>query len=200
VPNYRRSLLEGGTYFFTVVTEGRQPILLEPGRTLLRQSFRQCLDEFPFTIDAIVVLPDHLHAVWSLPVGDAEYSKRWGFVKKEFTSAWLATGHREHPISQARRRERRRGVWIPRFWEYTIRDERDYARHVDYIHYNPVKHGHVRCPHAWSASSFHRAVRHGLYRPDWGCACYRQEPPAMTFDDLEGTVGEDFEKWVATKL
>ncbi len=195
MPNYRRNLLPGGTYFFTVVTEGRQPILLEPGRTLLWQSVRQCLDEYPFTIDAMVVLPDHLHAIWTLPEGDAGYSKRWGCIKKEFTKAWLVLGHREQPVSRARRRERRRGVWVPRFWEHTIRDSHDFERHMDYIHFNPVKHGYARCPHAWASSSFHRSVRRGWYEPDWGCSCHRGCCSPMEFENIEGTVGEDDEKW-----
>ncbi len=195
MPNYRRNLLPGGTFFFTVVIEGRQPVLLETGRTLLRQSVRQCMDRFPFTIDAIVVLPDHLHAIWTLPKDDTEYSKRWGYIKKEFTKAWLKRGYRERPVSRARRRERRRGVWVPRFWEHTIRDEQDFLRHMDYIHYNPVKHNHTRCPHAWPSSSFHCSVRRGLYEPDWGCACHDTRPSVMEFDEIEATVGEDHEKW-----
>ena len=199
MPNYRRNLLPGGTFFFTVVTEGRQPILSEPGIMLLRRIVRQCLDSFPFTINAMVVLPDHLHSIWTLPEGDSGYSKRWGNIKKEFTKEWLSSGHVEQPISQARQRERRRGVWVPRFWEHTIRDGHDFKRHMDYIHYNPVKHGYVRCPHAWRPSSFHRSVRRGVYEPRWGCACRASEcarPRIMSFDDIEATVGEDCRKWI----
>lgn len=198
MPNYRRNLVPGGSFFFTVVTEGRQPILSETGLVLLRQVVRQCRDKYPFTIEAMVVLPDHLHSIWTLPEGDADFSKRWGYIKKEFTTNWLSWGRPEQPISQARRRERRRGVWVPRFWEHTIRDGRDFERHMDYIHYNPVKHGYVRCPHAWRSSSFHRSVRQGLYGPEWGCACRPCEgaPPwVMELKDVEETVGEDYMKW-----
>lgn len=199
MPNYRRNLLPGGTFFFTVVTEGRQPILTGTGLGLLRRTIRQCMDMYPFTIDAMSVLPDHLHSIWTLPEGDAAYSKRWGCIKKEFTTNWLAAGYPEQPISQARQRERRRGVWAPRFWEHTLRDEPDFRRHMDYVHYNPVKHGYVSCPHAWRSSSFHRAVRQGLYEPDWGCACRPGESPrpsVMEFDDIETTVGEDDREWL----
>ena len=197
MPNYIRNCVPGGTYFFTVVTEGRRPLLQGLGLGLLRQTFRQCLDRFPFTIEATVVLPDHLHAIWTLPEGDDEYSKRWGVLKKEFTKKWRAVGGAEQSISKARRKEGRGGVWVPRFWEHTIRDGHDYRRHMDYIHYNAVKHGHAVCPHEWKASSFDRSVRLGLYEPDWGCACRRGSsipPPVMNFDDVEDTVGEDYKK------
>ena len=198
MPNYRRSLVPGGTFFFTVVTENRQPILLEPGRTLLRHCVRQCMNKYPFTIEATALLPDHLHAIWTLPEGDAEYSKRWGFIKKEFTKAWLKQGHAEQSVSWARRRERRCGVWVPRFWEHTIRDENDFRRHMDYIHFNPVKHAHASCPHAWPSSSFHRAVRRGLYESDWGCSCHARRSSLVESEDsedMERTVGEDPFKW-----
>ncbi len=165
---------------------------------MLRRVVRQCLDEYPFTIDSTVVLPDHLHSIWTLPEGDAGYSKRWGYIKKQFTSNWLAAGNPEQPISQGRQRERRRGVWVPRFWEHTIRDEHDLRQHMDYIHYNPVKHGYVSCPHAWRPSSFHRSVRQGLYEPEWGCACRSggcAHQKGMEFADIEETVGEDYRTW-----
>ena len=195
MPNFKRNFQPGGTYFFTVVTHGRRHILQDGGIALLRRAIRECLDEYPFTIDTMVVLPDHLHAIWTLPEGDAQYPKRWGKIKSKFTKAWLASGGTEGRVTPAHQREGRRGVWAPRFWEHTIRDERDLKRHMDYIHFNPVKHRYVRCPHEWPASSFHRSVQRGLYEADWGCCCRQERTFSMSFDDLERTVGEDSEQW-----
>jgi putative transposase len=103
----------------------------------------------------MVLLPDHLHSLWALPPGDARYSMRWAWTKKEFTKRWLAAGGRERPVSNSRRARHRREVWQPRFWEHTIRDEHDLERHFDYIHYNPVKHSLVTSPRHWPFSTFH---------------------------------------------
>ena len=162
MPNYRRAYVPGGSFFFTLVTNRRAPLFSQTrGRCLLGSMFRRCLLKWPFTINALVLLPEHLHAIWSLPPGDVEYSKAAGVgLKKEFTKEWLRTGVGcfEERFSDARRRERRRGVWQPRFWEHTLEDEDDFERHFDYVHYNPVKHGHVRCPRDWPSSTFHRWV------------------------------------------
>jgi REP-associated tyrosine transposase len=182
--HWRRYFLPGGTFFFTLVTEGRAPILTTSvGRSILRTVTRQCQQRWPFEILAIVLLPDHLHTAWRLPDGDSDYSKRWAWIKKEFTKAWLAAGGIEQPTSDSRRRNRRRGVLQRRFWEHAIRDEQDFERHVDYIHYNPVKHGYAPCALDWPWSSFRRHVRAGVYPQDWGCA-------EMTFDDIAPSVGE----------
>jgi putative transposase len=140
----------------------------------------------PFLINAIVLLPEHLHAIWSLPPGDAKYSKRWGKIKKSFTEAYLAAGGREQPISHGKSRQRRRGVWQPSFWEHMIRDEVDFERHFDYIHYNPVKHGHVACAKDWPYSSFHRWVRESVYDRNWGSIRNGER----RFDDLDETAME----------
>ncbi|MEA3278295.1 MAG: transposase [Pseudomonadota bacterium] len=182
--NWRRAYIPGGVFFFTLVTEHRSPILTTPrGRGLLREVTVECRGRFPFEVVAAVLLPDHLHAIWRLPHGDSDYSKRWAWLKKEFTKRWLAGGGAEQLISDSRQRNRRRGVLQRRFWEHVIRDERDLERHVDYIHYNPVKHGYVTCPVDWQWSSFHRFVRDGAYPRDWGCA-------PLDLDDMEDTVGE----------
>ena len=127
----------------------------------------QCRAERPFTIDAMVLLPDHLHAMWTLPEGDTDFSSRWGRIKKSFTQAWVTAGGWEGAISESRGRNRRRGVWQRRFWEHVIRDDEDYARHVDYIHYNPVKHGHCVRAVDWPYSPFQRWVERGVYPVDW---------------------------------
>ena len=118
----------------------------------------------PFQIDGIVILPDHLHTLWTLPEGDDDYSLRWRQIKSAF-SRRLDEGE---TVSASRSRKRERGVWQRRFWEHTIRDDEDFARHLDYIHYNPVKHGHVKRVADWPYSSFHRHVQQGIYSLEWG--------------------------------
>lgn len=191
MPEYRRAFVPGGTFFFTLVTEGRAPILCsEDGRTALRTAFQLTTRRWPFEIDAIVLLPDHLHAIWTLPPPDHDFSRRWGFLKKEFTKLWLAAGGAEQCTSDSRRRNRRRGVWQRRFWEHAVRDESDFERHCDYIHYNPVKHGHADCPHAWPYSSFDRFVRQGIYEPAWHCACQNRVVKPPDFGTLATTAIE----------
>jgi REP-associated tyrosine transposase len=191
MPEYRRSFVPGGTFFFTQVTEGRAGFLCEAGaRQILRQSLVSARERWPFRTDAMVLLPDHWHAVWSLPEGDTGYSKRIAYAKKEFTKGWLAVGGVEQAVSTSRQRNRRRGVWQRRFWEYTIRDEEDWRRHCEYIHYNPVKHGLVTCPHAWPYSTFHRWVREGWVEADWGCTCNGRARPPLSFEDIERNCGE----------
>jgi putative transposase len=186
---YRRLFQPGGCYFFTVVTEGRRPILIE-NIDRLRRAFRMGLARRPFQIDAIVVLPDHLHAIWRLPEGDSDFSTRWMHIKRCF-SAGLDGGVRNDgldgsmgtlrfahptfrpalqaaPISESKRKKREKGVWQRRFWEHAIRDEADWRRHMDYVHYNPVKHGYCAAPRDWRYGSFWRCVRAKLYEPDWG--------------------------------
>jgi putative transposase len=185
----RRYFAPGGTYFFTVVTQGRAGILTtSEARAILHDAFRVCQQRWPFQIDAIVLLPEHLHAIWSLPRGDDRYPLRWAFIKKEFTKGWLQAGGSEKSISPARIGRRRRGVWQPRYWEHLISDEDDFERHLEYIHYNPVKHGLVECPRDWPFSSFHRWVRLGAYETDWGCGC--RDAKSFRFDDIEKSAME----------
>lgn len=167
--DYRRVYVSGGSYFFTLVTERRAPIFRDDtARTGLGVVLRHCRRRWPFRLDALVLLDDHLHAMWTLPEGDTRYSARWGWIKKEFTKAWLTAGGEEQPCGLSRLRQRRRGVWQRRFWEHTLRDEEDYARHFDYLHYNPVKHGYVDRVADWPYSTFHRWVRQGVYPLGWG--------------------------------
>ncbi len=167
-----------GTCFFTVVTYRRRPIFAHgAARTLLGDSFRECLARQPFQLDAIVSLPDHLHAIWSLPPCDADFSGRWKRIKREFTRAWLAAGGSEAKPTSGKRRERRRGVWQPRFWEHTIQDDHDFDRHFDYLHDNPKKHGLVERVCDWPYSSFNRWVRAGVYPAGWVVGCLPPWPP-----------------------
>ena len=137
-------------------------------RDCLRNAIRQCQQHLPFRVDALVMLPDHVHAIWTLPTDDCDYSKRWGIIKKHFTQTWLASGGTEQSVTASRLRYRRRGVWQRRFWEHALRDERDYQTHFDYLHFNPVKHGLVKNVMDWPYSSFHRWVEQGVYSDHWG--------------------------------
>jgi len=161
--NYRRNFVPGGSYFFTVNLAERRLRLLTEHVNLLRAAFRYARARHPFAVEAIVVLPDHLHALWSLPEGDADFALRWRLIKSAF-SRGLPPGER---ISRSRSNKGERGIWQRRYWEHTLRDEDDFARHVDYIHFNPVKHSHARRVRDWPYSSFHRMVRLGLYPADW---------------------------------
>jgi putative transposase len=161
--NYRRYRVKGRTYFFTVNLLERKRRLLTEHIDTLRDAFRTVKQAHPFQLDAIVILPDHLHCLWTLPEGDDDFSLRWRQIKSAFSRA-IETGERR---SKSRKAKHERGIWHRRFWEHVIRDERDYAKHVDYIHFNPVKHGYVDKVKAWPYSSFHRFVRLGVYPVDW---------------------------------
>ncbi len=165
--NYKRAR-DGCSYFFTVVTYGRQAILcLDESRTALRPAIREVREEKPLEVKAWVLLPDHLHCIWELPEGDFDYSVRWALIKKGFTKrvkGSLVTP----PPCQSRIRHREATVWQRRFWEHRIRDEADFRMHCDYIHYNSVKHGLAASPKDWKYSTFQRYVEDGLYPADWG--------------------------------
>ncbi|MEO5344292.1 MAG: transposase [Gammaproteobacteria bacterium SHHR-1] len=161
---YRRANVPGGSYFFTVNLAERRLRLLVDHVALLRTSVQRVKKSHPFYIDAFVVLPDHLHAIWTLPSGDADFATRWMLIKSGF-SRQIA---RDERINASRRRKGERGIWQRRYWEHSIRDEQDYQRHVDYIHYNPVKHGYVSRPADGAHSSIHRAIAKGMLESDWG--------------------------------
>ena len=151
---YRRANTPGGCYFFTVVTRHRIPFFSTPDNVqLLREAIRKMIEQKPFCIDAMVVLPDHFHTLWQLPDGNADFSSRWREIKK------YVSRHAQN---------RGDSVWQRRFWEHLIRDENDWQRHMDYIHYNPVKHGWSETPATWPYSSFSRCVKKGLYEANWG--------------------------------
>jgi putative transposase len=159
---YRRNFVAGGTYFFTLTLTDRRSSALVDHIGTLRAAFRRARHERPFVIDAIVVLPDHLHAVLTLPPDDVDYPGRWRLIKTLFSNRVLAVRG-----PQTRHRSGELALWQRRFWEHTIRDEDDLARHVDYIHFNPVKHRLVSCVRDWPHSLFHRHVRQRLLPPDW---------------------------------
>ena len=161
--NYRRNFIPGGTYFFTVNLLDRRSRLLVEHIDVLRAVFRYVRERHLFSVEAIVVLPDHLHTIWTLPDGDFHYPARWRLIKAAFSRALPP----EESISASRARKQERGIWQRRYWEHTLRDEADYSRCANYIHFNPVKHGHVQRVEDWPYSSFHRMVRTGVYPADW---------------------------------
>lgn len=164
---YRRAKTPGATYFFTLVTYQRQQIFhLPEAIDLLRQAVHQVKQKHPFTIEAMVVLPDHLHSIWTLPQDDADFSMRWRLIKTNFSRCY--PDHLKPLRSLSRLHKGEQAVWQRRFWEHQIRDETDFAQHVDYIHYNPVRHQLVGAPKDWKYSSFHRYVANGMYVEDWG--------------------------------
>ena len=162
--NYRRYAPAGGTWFFTVVIAERNRPLLTMHVDALRDSWTWVRQRHPFTTIAVVVLPDHMHAVWTLPEGDSDFATRWKLIKEGF-SRRLPSGE---PRNGSRRRSGERGIWQRRYWEHAIRDPDDLAQHVDYVHFNPVKHGHVQRASQWPHSSLHRYVREGLLPAEWG--------------------------------
>ncbi len=174
---YRRSHVPGATFFFTVALADRFSALLTEHIDLLRRAYGMAQRKRPFDTIAICVLPEHLHAIWELPVGDADYSIRWMQIKANFSRHFPASTVR----SESKSSRREKGIWQRRYWEHQIRDEQDLERHVDYIHYNPIKHGLVTQLTDWPYSSFHRYVVSGWLARDWA---------ADTSDDLSAFTGE----------
>lgn len=166
--DYRRARVAGGTFFFTVVSYRRQMILCDEFvRNALREVVVSVRRRRPLVIDAWVLLPDHLHCIWTLPPGDGDFSLRWSLIKREVSRAVGTRYRREEWLSSSKLKHRESTVWQRRFWEHCIRDEADYRHHVDYIHFNPVKHGLVAHAADWPHSTFHRFVTAGMYPPDW---------------------------------
>jgi putative transposase len=155
--HYRRLYIPGACYFFTVVTHDRSPLLIN-NIDRLRTSFQYAQQRLPFTIEAIVILPDHLHCLWTLPENDKDFSSRWRLLKYYFARG----------IETLNNKRKEKPIWQRRFWEHLIRNEADWCRHMDYIHYNPVKHGLASSPREWQFSSFSRCVKEGLYDTNWG--------------------------------
>jgi len=169
---YRRAWLPGGTWFFTVNLAGRQENqLLVEKIDLFVAAVESVSLRYPFHQEAFVIMPDHLHTIWKLPPDDTDFSIRWSLIKGQFSRGI----EKSERISQSRTKRGERGIWQRRFWEHLIRDDQDFNRHVDYIHWNPVKHGWARRAAEWPHSSFHDYVRRGLYPEAWG----DQEPASI---------------------
>jgi putative transposase len=163
MPNYRRNRVAGACYFFTVNLHDRRSDLLIVEIEALRRAVGAARARYPFHIDAWVVPPDHMHCLWTLPPGDFDFPTRWQMIKAIFSrSMWRPEERRASLV-----RKRESGIWQRRYWEHTIRDERDYAAHMDYIHFNPVKHGLAANAADWPFSSFVACVSLGMYAADW---------------------------------
>lgn len=163
--NYKRNKTQGGMYFFTLVLSQRHNTnLLIDHFDLLKSSIKKVKSKYPFLLPAIVVLPDHLHMVMLLPKGDDDYAMRVRLIKTYFTKALNITVL----VSSSMSRKNEKGIWQRRFWEHLIRDEDDLHRHIDYIHYNPVKHGYCQRVTDWRYSTFHNYVSRGVYSHSWG--------------------------------
>jgi putative transposase len=134
--NYRRAFVPGGCWFFTVNLLERRKTLLVDHIASLREAVATTREDHPFTIEAFVVLPDHLHAIWKLPSDDCDFSTRWRLIKSRFARALP----KQERLSAVRVARNERGIWQRRFWEHLIRDEADYGRHVEYCYINPLKH------------------------------------------------------------
>jgi putative transposase len=166
--NYRRARTPGGTYFFTVVTHRRRPILDCPeSRQALRDAIENVRQKYPFNIDAWVLLPEHLHCIWTLPGDIHDFSMRWSLIKSGFSKRTRALFQVEEWMSASRLTHRESTIWQRRFWEHQIRDEEEYQAYMNYIHCNPVKHGHVKRALDWPYSTFHRYVKSGVYQENW---------------------------------
>ena len=171
--NYRRARIEGGSYFFTVALAQPGSNLLNDHAAHLGECFRMVRQRHPFVMDACVVMPDHLHCIWTLPEHDADYSLRWSLIKSAFSRKLAHTESRR----SAQKSRGERGIWQRRFWEHVIRDEQDFRNHVDYIHINPVKHGYAERAIEWPYSSIHRFLKQGLCDPAWAAESFVLDMP-----------------------
>jgi putative transposase len=191
MPEYRRAYVPGGTFFLTLVTYHRTPLFSKPDNIArLRAAIAKTRREKPFEITGAVVLPDHLHFLWTLPPGDTAYSYRVSRLKVLFTHSLRGKKSLPQNVSASRRKHRESDVWQRRFWEHVIRDESGFQRHLDYIHFNLVKHELVSCPHRWEYSSFTRWVERGQYPIDWGCCCGGRQPRLPDLEEIAARVGE----------
>jgi len=163
MPNYRRNYVPSGTFFFTVNLADRGSDLLIREVETLRTAIRKTLRTKPFHIDAWVILPEHMHCIWTLPEHDTDYSGRWRAIKMRFTKALLNAELKPPEAVAGDGRE----IWQKRFWEHTIRDDKDYRAHMDYVHFNPVHHCLTDHPARWAHSTFQKCVERGFYDPSW---------------------------------
>ena len=169
MPEYRRVFLKGGIFFITIVTYNRMPLFTNPqARKIPHKAWVDVAGRFPFKTDAICLLPDHIHVLIRLSDGDANYPMRIREIKRLFTKEYLGNIGQGAPRNESRQKKNEAAIWQRRYWEHVIRDENDLHHHIDYIHYNPVKHGFVHSVVEWRWSSFHRYVRLGLYDKNWG--------------------------------
>jgi putative transposase len=164
---YRRVYVKGGTYFFTLVTYNRHPILsTQRSIEILSDAIQYVADRMPFEVVASAILPDHMHFIWTMPIESCDFSTRWRLIKSNFTRYWCKNGSISK--SASRIKKGKQDVWQRRFWEHLIRDDLDLTRHIEYIHYNPVKHELAHSPMDWKYTSFIKYVQNGYYPSNWG--------------------------------
>jgi putative transposase len=178
---YRRVFQEGTYYFITIVTHNRKQILINE-IDLLRESFKYSKTKYEYEIFAVVILPDHLHMLIK-PRDFLQYPDIIKTIKTHFTKNLPESYKRESQkeVSQSKLNKGEKGIWQRRYFEHTIRDEKDLERHLDYIHYNPVKHSFVNSASEWNFSSFKDFVKSGVYENDWGVS----EPKQISNFDYE---------------
>ena len=169
MPDYRRARQHGGTFLFTVVTYRRRHIFDQSmGRQILREVVREVRTRYPFKIDAWVLLPEHMHCIWTLPEESSDFSIRWNLIKSHFSRRTKSLFHVEGWMNDSRQKHREVTIWQRRFWEHQNFDEEEYQVYMDYIHFNPVKHKLVERVVDWPFSTFHRYVKLGIYPEYWG--------------------------------
>jgi putative transposase len=172
---YRRVYFPGGSFFFTIVVNGRKPIFKSAiSRKLLREAWSTIHKKYPFTLVACCLLPEHLHCIWTMPENDSDYSMRWKGIKGLFSKEYNKVVRPVVKLSKSMKKKREAGIWQRRFWEHTLCRQEDFNAHIDYIHYNPVKHGLVKNVSDWPWSTFHKYVKQGIYPADWGTDDYKE--------------------------
>jgi putative transposase len=188
---YRRFYREGSIIFLTIVTYNRQLIFKdEKNIDLLRKATAIVKSEMPFEILGAVILPNHLHFLWQLPPNNGDFSKRVGRLKALFTKSFKQENNVIQEVSRSRIKHRESNIWQRRFWDHHIRDEEDFEQHLNYIHYNPVKHHFVSCPHFWQYSSFNLWVKKGVYSSQWACICDQNKAKIPDFSSINHNFGE----------
>lgn len=191
MPEYRRFYQEGSIIFLTIVTCNRQQIFSdEKNINLLRQVTANVKLEMPFEILGAVILPDHLHFLWQLPPNNGDYSKRVGRLKALFSKSYQEKNELQLPLSRSRKKHKESNIWQRRFWDHHIRNEKDFEQHLNYIHYNPVKHHLVSCPHFWQYSSFNLWIKKGVYSSQWACICDQNKAKIPDFSSVNHNFGE----------
>ena len=191
MPEYRRPKISGGVVFLTIVAyQRRLHFQSDENVNRLRAAVAAVKIEMPFEITAAVILPEHMHFIWTFPDGDDRLSARVGRMKILFTQSLRGTGMLPDDVAMSRLKHRESDVWQRRFIDHYIRDDEDFERHLNYVHYNLVKHGLVTCPHLWPHSSFHRWIERNVYSRDWCCSCGGRSVEAPDFGDIAKLIGE----------
>jgi putative transposase len=191
MPEYRRPKISGGVVFLTIVAYERRPhFQSDENVNRLRTALATIKSEMPFEITAAVILPEHMHFIWTFPDEDERLSARVGRMKILFTQSFRGAGALPEDVTLSRLKHRESDIWQRRFIDHYIRDDEDFEKHLNYVHYNPVKHGLVTCPHLWPYSSFHRWVEKNVYPVDWCCSCDGKSVQPPNFDDIANLIGE----------